>query len=192
MRVQVRFHPKAAGTRSHVVRLSMIRYTTSGPNDTVRDIPHFNLVGIGTEESPPPLPPNDSPDLRNGWYLNSSPQAFNTYYYSTYCTDGGAVSTATWEGSVPQAGNYKVEVFIPRQGFSVTPRTNNATYQIFHAGAGGQATAAISQNVTSSDWVSLGTFAFQASYRIVLTDQTGEPIYSHWVIADAVRLTPAP
>lgn len=142
------------------------------------------------------LPPattivNSAPVLSSGWYHNRFAEVPGGAYYSTFNTLQAPVSTATWSGSVPAPGNYQVEVFIPRQP---TPgsaaRTNRASYQIFSAGIVGASVRTVNQQVGASQWVSLGLFPFQNSYRIVLTDLTGEAQATRSVVANAIRLTP--
>jgi hypothetical protein len=141
---------------------------------------------------PGPVPViNSTPLLYQGWYRISFGEAVGGVYYSTYNTFQTPVSTATWSGAVSTPGSFNVEVFIPRQpGVSYLPRTSRATYRIFHAGAGGQSLRTLSQQVTTSQWVPLGTYFFNSSYQIVLTDATGEAQQSRSVVANAIRLTP--
>jgi hypothetical protein len=131
------------------------------------------------------------PVLRQGWQQNTFSEAIGGVYWATYNTQSGAVSSATWSGTLPAAGRYKVEAFIPRQGQGFIPRTASATYQI----SGGDPTVQAvvqraSQVVTTSQWVDLGTHNFGTSFQVVLTDETGEPSFSRSVVANAVRLTP--
>jgi hypothetical protein len=67
-----------------------------------------------------------------------------------------------------------------------------AVYTVTHRGPIGVTKVTVNQDVASSQWVTLGNFAFQDSYRIELTDETGEPDRTRSVAADAVRLTPTP
>ena len=120
-------------------------------------------------------------------------EAVGGVYYATYNTVSAPVSTATWSGPLPANGSYKVEVFIPRQpSSSSVPRTNRAVYQIATDGPAGQVIRTANQQVSSSQWIELGTFSFNGSYRIVLTDETGEARATRSVVANAVRLTPVP
>jgi hypothetical protein len=146
-----------------------------------------------TQVPPQNVLTNSAPVLNQGWYQNSFAEAIGGVYYATYNTFQGAVSTATWTGNIPTPGNYQLEVFIPRQPFpGSVPRTNRATYQIYPQGFSGVALRTVNQQVTTSQWVPLGTFMFQGSYRIVLTDQTAEPLATRGVVANAIRLTPRP
>jgi hypothetical protein len=140
---------------------------------------------------------NSAPLLTNGWYRNSLAEAMGGLYYSTFNTFQSLVSTATWTGSVPAPGSYQLEVFIPRQPSpGAAPRTGRAAYQIFPqpgtggAGGGGASVRVVNQQVSTSQWVPLGVFNFQGSYRVVLTDSTGEAHATRSVVANAIRLTP--
>ena len=84
-----------------------------------------------------------------------------------------------------------MEVFIPRQpSRSVARRTAKATYQVTVAGSDPPTLKQVDQAVTFSGWVDLGTFSLPANYKVVLTDETGEPAGSRSIVANAVRLTP--
>jgi hypothetical protein len=150
-------------------------------------------IGITLEEGPPVVvdPPDDwRPRLVEGWYTIQSSEAIGGVYWSTYNTRRGAVSRAIWEFSLPTGRrNYRVEVFVPRRIGSV-PRTTNATYLISPDGPSGQVLVSRSQEVSSSQWVDLGSFPFNGRCRVELTDETGEPSFSHGVVANALRVTP--
>jgi hypothetical protein len=134
---------------------------------------------------------NATPALVDYWSRLTFAEAVGGVYWATYNTLQGAVSRATWSGTLPASGNYRVEVFIPRQvGTGMVPRTNRAVYQIATGGPAGQVLRTVNQQVGSSQWIDLGTFSFTGSYRIVLTDETGEPRATRSVVANAVRLTP--
>ena len=94
---------------------------------------------------------------------------------------------------MPAPGRYRLEAFIPRQPSPGTvPRTNRAVYQIFPQGTGVGSFSVVNQQVSASQWVSLGVFTFQGSYRVMLADATGEPQATRSVVANAIRLTPVP
>jgi hypothetical protein len=134
---------------------------------------------------------NGTPVLTETWARNMSSEAIGGVYYGSLNTASGARNTATWSGTLPAAGSYRVEVFIPRQPVpSVAPRTAKATYQITVAGAEQPALKQVDQAVTFSGWVDLGTYSLPAEYRVVLTDETGETAGTRSVVANAVRLTP--
>jgi hypothetical protein len=135
---------------------------------------------------------DSKPQLTQGWTQNASPEAIGGTYYSTFNTLRGVEDSATWTGNVSRDGSYRVEVYLPRPtspGFA--GRTRRAQYQVFEGAFGNVRTATVDQEVTQGRWVSIGTFAFQGGYRILLTDETGEPKGTRSVVANAVRLTPA-
>jgi hypothetical protein len=144
---------------------------------------------IQTSATPQPVV-SSTPALVEGWSRITFSEAVGGVYYATYNTLRGPVSTATWSGALPASGSYKVEIFIPRQpSTGSVPRTNRAVYQIDTGGPEGQVLRTASQQVVSSQWIELGTFTLNGSYRIVLTDETGEPRGTRSVVANAVRLT---
>jgi hypothetical protein len=135
---------------------------------------------------------DSTPALANGWSQTNFAEAIGGKYYATYNTFSTAVSTATWSGSLPPGQqNYRIEVFIPRQPTGGAPRTGNANYQITEAQGRSLAYRA-NQQVSVSQWIPIGSAVLNGSYRITLTDATGEPSSTRSVIANAVRLTPIP
>lgn len=143
----------------------------------------------GTDPDPEPIV-SSRPTLRGGWIQNAFAEAIGGTYFATFNTNQGVAATATWSGTLPASGRYRVEAFIPRQRQGFTPRTERATYRIGAADLQGDAVQRISQNLTTSSWVDLGTYNLGTSYQVVLTDETGETAFSRSVIANAVRLTP--
>jgi hypothetical protein len=134
---------------------------------------------------------NSTPALTEGWARNTSSEAIGGVYYGSFNTERGAKNTATWSGTLPAAGNFRVEVFIPQQPpRSVAPRTSRATYQITVAGSEQPTLKSIGQAVTFSGWVELGTYSLPVNYKVLLTDETGEIANTRSVVANAVRLTP--
>jgi hypothetical protein len=130
------------------------------------------------------------PTLRGGWQQNAFSEAIGGTYFATFNTQSGVTSTATWTGTLPASGRYKLEVFLPRQRQGFTPRTERASYSLGSADPQAHALPRISQNVTTSQWVELGTFNFGNSFQVMLTDETGEPRLTRSVVANAIRLTP--
>jgi hypothetical protein len=141
---------------------------------------------------PTPVPTqivNSSPTLNQGWQRNTFAEAIGGFYYATFNTERGAVSTATWSGEALTGVSYDVSVFIPRPPRAgLVPRTNRAVFRI--ESTTGTTLKPVDEAVTTSQWVSLGTFTFDRTYRIVLTDETGELRATRSVVGNAVRLTP--
>jgi hypothetical protein len=130
------------------------------------------------------------PTLQGGWVQNAFAEAIGGTYFATFNTNQGVAARATWSGTLPASGRYRVEAFIPRQRQGFTPRTERATYRIGGSELQSDAVQRISQNLATSSWVDLGTYNFGANYQVVLTDETGEPAFTRSVIANAIRLTP--
>jgi len=136
---------------------------------------------------------NNAPALHSGWQANRFEEAIGAFYYSTLNASQTADATATWSGSVPSPGKYRIEVFIPRQPGSEVPlRTNHALYQVCAGDSFGPGFSVVNQQVATSQWVTLAICSLQESYKVTLSDQTGEPQQTRSVVADAVRLTRVP
>jgi hypothetical protein len=131
---------------------------------------------------------NSSPALHSYWQRNSASDAIGGFYYATYNTSSGTDSTATWSGSLPRPGNYRVEIYITSRPPNTIPRTNSANYFVTTSTAR-SAPLSLNQAVSSAQWLTLGTFSFGDRYEITLVDQTGEPTGTRSVVANAVRLT---
>src|SRR5262249_34123987 len=130
---------------------------------------------------------------QSGWHANSFEEAIGGVYYSTRNTFQSADATATWSGSVPSPGNYRIEAFIPRQASAeLLPRTSHALYQVCAGASEGPGLRVVDQQVATSQWVTLEICSLQESYQVTLSDQTGEPQQTRSVVADAVRLTRVP
>jgi len=88
-----------------------------------------------------------------------------------------------WTPKLPGAGNYEVQVFIPRYYFGTTA----ARYRIYHNGR--RDDKVISQAVYYDEWVSLGSYYFagQGAEYVLLASNTGELGATRPVGYDAVR-----
>jgi hypothetical protein len=131
---------------------------------------------------------NNTPELSTGWARIPFSEAVGGAYYGAGNTRTGATATATWSGTLAP-GSYNVEVFIPsRFAGDLVFRPKSATYKI---AAVGPIERQIDQNLGQSGWVTLASnVGFEGSYRIVLTNETGEDPGTVRVVASAVRLTP--
>jgi hypothetical protein len=130
---------------------------------------------------------NALPELAGSWDRFVFSEAFHGFYYGAANTHTGVTATATWSGTVPP-GSYTVEIFLPsRFPGDLVSRPKSATYKI---AAVGPVEFRLDQNLTHSGWVRLGNYGFEGSYRIVLSNETGEEPATERVVASAVRLTP--
>ncbi len=95
-------------------------------------------------------------------------------------------SWVRWYPSLSRAGDYAVSANVPAS----LATTRAARYWIQHAGT--NELAQISQALYADQWVSLGTFYFDATggEYVTLTDATYEPAQSTKVVVDAVRFSP--
>jgi hypothetical protein len=185
----------SAGSPTTVVVVPSGGYTATGTYYPVTS-PQSTFQWSATAASAPAphTVTNATPTLVDHWNSLTFAEAIGGSYFSTFNTFDLAVSTATWSGSLPMSGRYKVEAFIPRQlSAGLVPRTTHAVYNISQFGSGPAPAivrlATISQAVGTSQWVELGTFSFSQGYRITLTDATEEPRETRSVVANAVRLT---
>ncbi len=117
----------------------------------------------------------------SSWYYRSVGYLGHTYW--TYNSDAQVYNFAKWIPQLPQAGNYAVYAFIPRQRAD----TKSARYRIHHGGQEGS--RYIDQSVYFDKWVPLGTYYFSAdgSEYVYLDDVTGEPYASRKIGFDAVK-----
>jgi hypothetical protein len=134
---------------------------------------------------------SSQPALQGEWERITLAEAIGGVYFSAENQAAAPVNTATWTGGLPAAGQYRVEAFIPAPQEGAAPRTENATYLVSGGLTDTQRVRGVSQNVTTSQWLDLGTFTLGTSYEIVLTDETGEPAFTRSVVANALRFTPA-
>lgn len=141
----------------------------------------------------PTIPTDRTPDLTGYWERRSGNGSLDGDYYLTYNRTTGVASTATWRITLPQnppRGLCRVEALIPG---STQPglRTARAVYRVENSGFVGTREVPISQQLTRAQWVSLGEHPFRAgTWRVTLTDETGEPRSSRVLVADAVRWIP--
>jgi hypothetical protein len=90
-----------------------------------------------------------------------------------------------WTPILPTAGNYQVYAFIP----SRYANSRSVRYRIFHNGVRND--KVINQSWYSNQWVSLGTYYFDASNDgsefVIVYDNTGEAYLSRYIAFDAVK-----
>ena len=108
--------------------------------------------------------------------------------YWTYNSIFWPVNYGRWTPHLPAAGNYEVLVFIPRNFATST----NVRYRILHNGQ--RHDRLINQNRYSDQWVSLGTYYFNAANVgrefVLVYDNTREPYASRAIAFDAVKFVP--
>jgi hypothetical protein len=107
----------------------------------------------------------------------SEPEFFGTDYQVSAAGSGQEV--ATWAFTLPADGMYEVSVWYTDHA----NRASNAPYTVVHSG--GSETVRVDQRTSGGDWVSLGSWSFDASvpHSVTLTDDA-----DGFVIADAVRM----
>lgn len=144
--------------------------------------------------NPPPAQQtilNDSPQLTDIWYRYNLPEpsSIGGFYFYTYNSQQGAFSTATWRSTLnlPGTTTCRVDAFIPGAAVPAN-RTARARYMVSNTGFTSPTPVTISQQIGTSQWVTLGNFPFVSGiWEVRLTDETGEPQATKVIVADAVR-----
>ncbi len=122
----------------------------------------------------------------SGWklaytgYANRAYWTFNNAYVAPY------YNWARWYPTLPHAGYYEVFAYIPA-GIATT---TNARYWVYHAGRYDYAPRA--QVFYGNQWVSLGTYYFNASggENVSLADVTYECYLCRTLVFDAMKFSP--
>ncbi len=94
-------------------------------------------------------------DSGNGYGTIYSLGNYRHLWY-TYTTTGSVVNWAGWRPNLPRAGLYEVKVYIP-SGYDAYVR-----YRVIHQGH--TTDVWIDQSLYSNQWVTLGTYSFDAGY----------------------------
>jgi hypothetical protein len=177
-----------------------VRFVSAGAHPVIveyydRHGPSLIYFTFGTDEpSVPDIPvpssevivDNLDPGFQKGgpnssWYYRSVGYKGHTYW--TYNSDAVMYNFAKWVPQLPQAGNYEVFAFVPRQRAD----TRSARYRIYHNGE--EHSHWVNQSIYFDKWVSLGTYHFSAdgSEHVYLDDVTGEPYAAYKIGFDAVK-----
>ncbi len=94
-------------------------------------------------------------DSGNGYGTVYSLGNYKHVWY-TYTTTGSVVNWARWTPNLPRSGRYEVKVYIP-SGYDAYVR-----YRVYHQGS--TTDVWVDQSLYSNQWVSLGTYTFDAGY----------------------------
>jgi len=150
------------------------------------------LARLSWQYVTPPPPPEEivvddlSPGfIKGGPYVgwHSAYTGYAGHMWWTQNSTYAVYNWALWKPSLPGPGRYEVYVYIPHY-YTTTGR---ARYRIFHAGQ--RHDRWVNQNAYSNQWVSLGTYYFNArgSEFVYLSDNTHEPYLSRLIGFDAVK-----
>ncbi len=124
---------------------------------------------------------------KGGSWWQASTAGYNGHSWWTYVYGNSVDCWGEWRAALG-GGSYEVFVFVP----SANSSTTSARYTVYYQG--GSAVKTVNQSSYYNQWVSLGTYTFDAgtssSLRVRLTDATGEAINSQRIAFDAVRFTP--
>jgi hypothetical protein len=108
--------------------------------------------------------------------------------YWTYNSTSNPVNYGKWVPYLSAPGKYEVFVYIPRNYATST----NVRYRILHNGQ--RHDRIINQRWCSDQWVSLGTYYFDAANVgrefVLVYDNTREPYASRMIAFDAVKFVP--
>jgi N-acetylmuramoyl-L-alanine amidase len=161
-----------------------------------------NFLGADCDPAPvtleaPSLNPAYAGMCDSGWYRYTNSREVPAYLTLNATDQAQSENVATWEPSLPNSGEYQIEVFIPAHNAinwscpaqTVDWDTSTAKYTINDAN--GPQTVIVNQAAYSTQWVSLGNFHFNSStdVSLTLTDVTGEAYLTTTVSASAARFT---
>ena len=115
-------------------------------------------------------------------------------------TYASSTNSGVWRPDLPACAYYQVEVWAPDHDpyqfpcTSITPAwdTSNAHYEVFHRQ--GDDDKYVDMKYRRDEWVDLDTYEFDIGTNgyVRLTDLTGEPWATRYVVFDDVRFTPLP
>ena len=132
----------------------------------------------------------------SGWYRFTNDRGFSNYLTLNATTSDQSTNWGTWRPNLPVAGQWRVEMYNvvhafyvwPCFGYSLSADTSNAVYTIYYNG-GSMPKSIDQQNTGAGSWVDLGTYRFSAGTNgyVYLSDLTGEPLTSRYVLFSAIR-----
>jgi hypothetical protein len=108
--------------------------------------------------------------------------------YWTYNSTYNPVNYGQWTPRLPASGRYEVLAYIPGD-YGASSRVR---YRIIHNGE--RHDRVIDQWRYGDQWVSLGTYGFNAKNRgdefVLVYDNTREPYATHTIAFDAIKFVP--
>jgi PKD repeat protein len=125
---------------------------------------------------------NNSEDGSTQRYFRDVNTGYNNHaWYTLTMADDSDICWVKWIPTPEQEGNYEISAYIPASNADAA----GAPYKIFDAN--GEHTVIVNQNEYSDEWVSLGTFEYQAGadFYTYLGDSTG--IDGQSIAYDAVK-----
>src|SRR5438067_9765631 len=131
---------------------------------------------------------NISPTVTAGWQRVDAADSLGAACFMVKNRSAVASATAAWTLRAPSAGDYQVQVYVPPVD-NLGARTQSATYLV-STPHGPAVRSGVDQSL--SGWQTIGTFRMaKGPVTVTLSDRTGEPNSSHWVVANAARLVAA-
>ena len=121
----------------------------------------------------------------DGAWQEDVARGYNGHMYYA-CANGTSGKTqASWQTKLPGTGWYEVYAFVP----DYHSNTVNARYTVVYRD--GETVVGMAQQPHANQWISLGTFRFEGSGAVHLSDATGEPPSCKTQVAfDAVKWVP--
>ncbi len=149
------------------------RTTETTYNDTIIDDIYYNH-GFYMN--------NTAPSLMR-YYRDKSAAGYNNHYWYTITNPSTVVDTCVvkWTPNLPQRSLYEVLVYIPSSYATATTARYKVNFD------GGSTVVTINQNSYSNQWVSLGTFVFNAGSTGYVQLGDGSGIQGQYIAFDAVR-----
>lgn len=157
------------------------------------DFPGSTTVCVDSRdmEETPPYVGNPCVDF---WDVRSWGRGGHVYVTLSAQTSGQSTNWGIFRPNLSRRGMYNIDAWIPSHtayGFPCTsynPQwdTENACYEVHYRG--GVATRCRNQAPLFNQWLDIGTFEFESgtSGYVKLSDLTGEPLGSHYVVFDDI------
>ena len=117
--------------------------------------------------------------LLTSWFISTAGQGNHSYYtYTDHYADGQYRNMALWWADIPSAGSYEVKAFIPTGATA-----QSVEYKILHKN--GVSTVTKNQSANTNQWISLGTYEYDAHGKAVVllhdyvgsSSQAGQTVY---------------
>jgi YD repeat-containing protein len=146
---------------------------------------------VSVNKAVPPMPTTpltvDNTDTASivkvgSWPVSTSQTGYIGSNYQSHAAATASTDSFTWNVSVPVAGTYQVFA----RWTAYPNRTSDAPYTITHSA--GVATVPVDQRSNGGDWVSLGTYNFNAGVAAIALGVSA----TGYSIADAVQLVAIP
>ncbi len=164
-------------------------HLTAGPHEIKME--YFEEAGIAVARlwwhkhgiTPELIVDDLDPGFTRGGQFYQASIGYNSHIYWTRNAYSVQENWGRWTPTLSTPGNYEVFVFVP----SNYATTRNARYTVYHNGLWN--TRSVNQYIYYDQWVSIGTFYFNAAGGefVFLPDITYEPYLSRRIAFDAIK-----